>query len=46
MYKALAVKERAARCRLLASERVITLRASRLWDVAPGEIVTVKPRKQ
>ena len=43
---ALAVKERAARCRLLGSERVITLRASRLWDVVPGEIVTVKPRKQ
>jgi len=43
---ALAVKERAARCRLLGSKRVITLRASRLWDVAPGEIVTVKPRKQ
>ena len=43
---ALAVKERATRCRLLGSERVITLRASRLWDVVPGEIVTVKPRKQ
>ena len=43
---ALAVKERAARCRLIGSERVITLRASRLWDVVPGEIVTVKPRKQ
>ncbi len=43
---ALAVKERAVRCRLLGSERVITLRASRLWDVVPGEIVTVKPRKQ
>ena len=43
---ALSVKERAARCRLLGSERVITLRASGLWDVVPGEIVTVKPRKQ
>ncbi len=43
---ALSVKERAARCRLLGSDRVITLRASRLWNVAPGEIVTVKPRKQ
>jgi hypothetical protein len=43
---ALAVKERAARCRLLGSERVITLRASRLWDVVPGEIITVKPCKQ
>jgi hypothetical protein len=41
----LSVKERAARCRLVASDRVITLRATRLWDVVPGEIVTVKPRK-
>ena len=43
---ALAVKERAARCRLLGSDRGITLRASRLWDMVPGAIVTVKPRKQ
>lgn len=43
---ALSVKERAARCRLLGSDRVLTLRASRLWDVVPGEIMTVKPRKQ
>jgi hypothetical protein len=43
---ALSVKERAAHCRLLGSDRRITLRASRLWDVVPGEIVTVKPRKQ
>jgi tetratricopeptide (TPR) repeat protein len=43
---ALAVKERAAQCRLLGSDRVITLRASRLWNVVPGAIVTVKPQKQ
>lgn len=43
---ALAIKERAARCRLLGSERVITLRASGLWDIVPGEIVTVRPQKQ
>jgi hypothetical protein len=43
---ALSVKERVARCRLLGSNRVIILRASRLWDVVPGEIVTIKPRKQ
>ena len=43
---ALSVKERAARCRLLGTDRAITLRASRLWDVVPGEIVTVKPRTQ
>ncbi len=43
---ALSVKERAARCRLLGSDRVITLRVSRLWEIVPGEIVTVEPRKQ
>jgi len=43
---ALSVKERAARCRLLGSDRIITLRASRLWEVVPGAIVTVKPGKQ
>ncbi len=42
----LSVTERTARCRLLGSDRAITLRASRLWDVVPGEIVTIKPRKQ
>jgi tetratricopeptide (TPR) repeat protein len=42
---ALSVKETAARCRLLGSDRVITLRASGLWEVVPGEIVVVKPRK-
>jgi tetratricopeptide (TPR) repeat protein len=42
----LSIKENAARCRLLGSESVITLRASRLWDVVPGEIAVVKPRKQ
>ena len=42
----LSVKERAAHCRLLGSDRRITLRASRLWDMVPGEIVTVNPRKQ
>lgn len=43
---ALSVKANAARCRLLGSERVVTLRASRLWDVVPGDIVVVTPRKQ
>ncbi|MFO7646121.1 MAG: tetratricopeptide repeat protein [Desulfosarcina sp.] len=42
----LSVKERAARCRLLRSERVITLRTSRLWELVPGAIATVKPVKQ
>ena len=42
----LSVKERAARCRPPGSERVITLRASHLWNAVPGEILTVKPQKQ
>ena len=40
------MKQRAARCRVPGSDRVITLRASRLWDVVPDQIVTVNPRKQ
>ncbi len=43
---ALSVKQRSARCLLPGSDRYITLRASRLWDMVPGEIVTVKPGKQ
>ncbi len=42
---ALSVMERAARCRLPGSDRIITLRASRLGEVVPGAIVTVTPRK-
>ncbi len=42
---ALAVKERAARCRILGSGREVTLRASGIWDVVPGEIVTVRARR-
>jgi hypothetical protein len=42
----LSLKERAARCRLPGTYRVISLRASRLWDIVPGEIAVVKPRKQ
>ena len=42
----LSVKERAARCRLPGSDRIISLRATRLWDLVPGEIAVVKPRKQ
>jgi len=43
---ALSLTERAARCRLVGSDRTITLRATRLWDVVPGEIVVVQPHKQ
>ncbi|GAB6058279.1 hypothetical protein [Desulfonatronum parangueonense] len=42
---ALSVK-RTIRCRLLGSERIITLRADRIWEVVPGAIITVAPRKQ
>jgi len=42
----LSVKQRTGRCRLLGTDRVITLRASGLWDVVPGEIAVVHPRKQ
>jgi hypothetical protein len=42
----LSVKESAARCRLLGSERVLTLRATRLWKVVPAEIIVVQPRRQ
>lgn len=41
----LSVKEKAARCRLVASDRVVTLRANRLWDAMPGEIAVVTPHK-
>ena len=42
----LSVTQRVARCRIPGTERMIMLRASRVWDVVPGEIVTVKPSKQ
>ncbi len=41
----LAVKERAARCRLPDSGRSITLRAGSLHRVVPGQIATVEPNK-
>jgi hypothetical protein len=40
-----AVKERAVRCRLLGSDRVITLRAGSLHSLVPGQVVTVQPTK-
>jgi hypothetical protein len=42
----LSVKERTAQCRLVGDHRVITLRASGLWELVPGEIVTVRSRKR
>ena len=43
---ALSIKEKAARCRLLGGDQVITLRASRVWKAVPGEIIVIRPRKQ
>jgi hypothetical protein len=43
---AVAVKGNAVSCRIAAKEHFITLRPAGLWDVAPGEIVIVTPRKQ
>lgn len=42
----LSVKQKAARCRLLAGGQTFTFRAGRLWDLVPGEIAVVKPGKQ
>ena len=42
----LSVKERSARCRLAGSEREITFRSNRIWDLIPGWTVTVLPHKQ
>lgn len=42
----LSVKERAARCRLQGGSAIVTLRASRIWHVVPGEIAIVRPRRQ
>ncbi|MBI5544614.1 MAG: cytoplasmic protein [Deltaproteobacteria bacterium] len=41
----LALKSNAIRCRVLGTEREITLRTAVRWDV-PGEIITVIPTKQ
>jgi hypothetical protein len=40
------VKQTTARCRLLGGAHTVTLRTSGLWEVVPGEIVVVQPRKQ
>jgi tetratricopeptide (TPR) repeat protein len=42
----LAVKASAARCRVLGTAREITLRSGDLWQAVPGEIVTVRGKKQ
>jgi hypothetical protein len=42
----LSVKQKAARCRLPGSAEAVTFRSSRLWDLVPGEIAVVRPRKR
>ena len=42
---AVAVKGKAVSCRIPGKDRVITIRPAGLWDVAPGEIIIVVPRK-
>jgi hypothetical protein len=42
----LAPKVQAARCRVLGTERELTLRSSDVWDMIAGEIVKVRARKQ
>ena len=34
-----------ARCRMIGEDKELTLRASGAWSVAPGEIVTIMPKK-
>jgi hypothetical protein len=40
------LKQQTARCRLLGSEQIVTLRATRIWQLVPGVIAVVSPRKQ
>jgi hypothetical protein len=42
---AVAVKGNAVSCRIVGKERVITIRPAGLWDVVPGEIIMMTPRK-
>jgi hypothetical protein len=42
----LSVKERTAQCRFPGRDQFITLRPDRIWDLVPGEVVSVNPNKQ
>lgn len=42
----LSLSARAARCKILSTGQMITLRAAALWQVVPGQIATIKPTKQ
>jgi hypothetical protein len=42
----LTVRQKAARCRVLGSGLEVTLRATRLFNVVPGEIAVVRPNRE
>jgi uncharacterized protein with HEPN domain len=41
---AISVKTNNVRCRVLGSDLIVTFRTN-VWDIVPGEIITVQPRK-
>jgi hypothetical protein len=43
---ALAVRPRAVSCRILGEDLALTIRSSGYTEIAPGEIITVSPRKK
>ena len=42
----LSVRRTTARCRLLGSDQTAMFRTGRRWDLVPGEVAVVTPRKQ
>lgn len=42
----LAPKQRAARCRVVGTGRELTLRSKDVWDMVPGEVITVRASTQ
>lgn len=45
-FVVLAPRQRNVRCRVLGSDHEITLRSRDVWDMVPGEIVTVRVRNE
>jgi hypothetical protein len=41
----LSVRQETARCRVLETGKELTLRSADVWDIAPGEIINVTPKK-
>jgi hypothetical protein len=42
----LSVEQRTARCRLLESDEIVSIRGARLRDFVPGEIAVIRPAKR